>query len=427
MYHISPCFLSPLWQRRTCFLARRMSPNRFSISIIAILSSFLSWEVAVGDVFQLRDGGHVEGVLSDRGSNGEYVIRTTEGALVTFERKQIRRTVQIKDDLLEYQQRSRSLPDTVEAHHRLAEWCSKNRLSRQRKQHLQRVLELEPNDEIARSSLGYQKYKGRWLTRDEIMKDRGLVYYENDYRTTQEIAIRKRSQARENVEADWYKNLRLWRRWLDKRDPQDRAEALTNIQAVSDPAAASSFIKLLEREDDEEIRRLYISVMGELNSAAAVQKLVEISVYDSLPENRQLSLDYLLRHPQPISVTPYTKALKSRDNEIILRAAEALERIGDPEAISPLIDALVTTHKFINPNANPGQMSASFDPSGNGGGGLAMGGKPKVTKRVRRNSEVRRALVELSGGQDFEYDSAAWRRWYVNTQIHDNVDTRRDE
>lgn len=400
---------------------------RLMVLSIAMLACCTSWEAARGDVFVLKDGGQVEGVLTDRGSEGQYVVRTEEGAVITFERRQVRKTVQIKDNLLEYQQRSRSLPDTVEAHHRLAEWCKENRLSRQRKQHLQRVLELEPNDEAARSSLGYQKYQGRWLTREEIMKDRGLVYYENDYRTPQEIAIRKRKKAREEVEADWYKNLRLWRRWLDKRDPDDRNEALANIQAVSDPAAASSLIRLLDKEDDLEIRQLYISVLGELRHGAAVEKLVELSVNDNLREMRELCLDYLVRNHQPVNISRYIKALKSRDNETILRAAEALERIGDPEAISPLIDALVTTHKFVNPNSNPGQMSASFDPSGGGGGGLAMGGKPKVIKVDKQNREVRRALVELSGGQDYNYNSEAWRRWYVNTQIHDNVDTRRDE
>lgn len=396
-----------------------------SLASLALIGT-LFYGVAEGDVIVLKDGGQLTAIQVNRGSKGEYIIRTEEGALLTLERSQVRKVVQIRDNKLEYQQRSRAIPDTVEAHHQLADWCRKNRLSRERKKHFQRVLELEPNDEVARSSLGYQQHKGRWLTRDEIMRESGLVMFEGDYRTPQEIAILKRRQARAQVENDWNKQLRFWRRKLDD-DDRDADDALSNIQSITDPAAAPALIQLLEKEKDLEIQRLYLSVLGELRSAAAIQKLVDLSIYDSSAEIREMCLESLMRNHQPLSLTPYTKALKSRDNEIILRAAEALEQIGDKKAISPLIDALVTTHKYTNPNAAPGQMSASFDPSGRGGGGLAMGGKPKVYEAVMQNREVRRALVELSGGHDYDYNQETWRRWYVNTQIHDNVDTRRDE
>jgi hypothetical protein len=109
------------------------------------------------------------------------------------------------------------------------------------------------------------------------------------------------------------------------------------------------------------------------------------------------------------------------------RAGEALGMIGDAAAISPLIDALVTTHKYqLSPGANPGQISADF--GGSGGGGLSMGGKgPAIVKNDETNQGVLRALVKLSGKQNFDYDEQAWRNWYVDLQMRQHANARRDQ
>ena len=391
--------------------------------ILTLLMLCLICGTAQGDVFLLRDGGQFSGVLVERGDEGEYVVRSDAGVMVTLTRRQVRKVVALKDNLLEYQQRSRSMTDTVEAHHEMADWCKANQLSRQRKHHLQRIIELDPGDQLARSSLGYQKHKGQWLTRQQIMEERGLTFYEGDYRTPQEIALRQRRNAIEEAENQWYQDLRYWRRKLGGRS--DASEALASIESVREPMAAPALLRLLDQEDDPEIRQLYLSVLGELRHPAAVEKMVQTSLYDEVPEIREMCLDSLLRNHLPINITAYTKALKSRENRVILRAAVALERIGNAEAISPLIDALVTRHKFSN-NTNPGQMNVAFSPSG-GGGGMVMGGGPQFRYEEMQNREVRMALVQLSNGQDYEFNEEAWRRWYVNTQIHDNIDTRRDQ
>jgi hypothetical protein len=155
---------------------------------------------------------------------------------------------------------------------------------------------------------------------------------------------------------------------------------------------------------------------------------VQLALEEPSLEVRQRCLDDLLRVHQPVSITPFVKALNERKNtnNVIQNAAEALERLGNPAAISPLIDSLVTTHRVANRSAPPGEMNAAFDPSG-GGGGLTMGGGKKTYKENFQNGSVRRALNELSGGQDFEYNEQHWRHWFVNQQAREYVDARRDE
>ncbi len=395
--------------------------------LLALASTLLLHSSAAwGDVFELTGGGQVTGILVERGEDESYVIHTDSGAAVTLDKSQVRKVTPIDDDLLEYNERSRSLPDTVEAHRELAKWCKAHRLSKLVDHHLERILQLDPSDEQARLSLGYQEYQGRWLTRDQIMEARGLRMYEGAYRTQQDIALREQEKRRKTAETDWYRSIATWRRWLNNRDRRAE-EALQNIREIRDPYAAPALVKLLDKEDNLQVRQLYLSALGELQHPAAVQKLVELSLEDPDREFRQQCLDHLLRAHRPVSLTPYVKALKSSDNAVVLRAAEALKRIGDPAAISPLIDALVTTHKYDNPDAAPGDFNASFSPGGGGAGFSFGGGGNKVVKADVQNAEVRMALLELSRGQDFQYNEKAWRRWFVNQQVHDTVDARRDQ
>ncbi len=127
-----------------------------------------------------------------------------------------------------------------------------------------------------------------------------------------------------------------------------------------------------------------------------------------------------------IDISPYVKALHSKDNEIVNIAAEALGQIGNPEAISALIDALITRHKFAL--VSQGELSASFSPDGSGGAGLSAGNKPKFVEEDVENVAVRRALIALSGDQDFGFNKIAWGRWYENERSQQvYVDPRRDE
>ncbi len=381
-----------------------------------------------GEVFELKSGGQISGTVVNRGEHGEYFVRSDDGAQLTLSRRQVARVIEADDFDLQYEQRCRTLPDTIEAHRELAAWCKENRCSKLCKVHLQRILELDPADEAARLSLGYQLYRGRWLTRDEMMAARGMRKYDGDYRTPQDIALRESTKQRERVENDWFQQIRVWVNWLDKRRGAEAAQLIANVK---DPLAAPAIVKLLGKAKDHRVRELLTATLAELNSPLTVTTLVDFSLNDPDPEVRLQCLDYLLRYHRPINLEPYVQALNDRkySNEIINRAAVALSRIGNPAAISPLIDALVTTHSVPNVNATPGNINPTF---GNGpgasGGGLSMGGqKNKTIRKNISNFKVRQALIDLSGGQDFEFNEQTWRRWFVKTQKPQYVDARRDQ
>ena len=46
---------------------------------------------------------------------------------------------------------------------------------------------------------------------------------------------------------------------------------------------------------------------------------------------------------------------------------------------------------------------------------------------MTQQPKYKRALVKLSGNQNFEYDEPAWRAWYVDMQARNHVNPRRDK
>ena len=405
--------------------------RRLSIAVACCVA--LSTPLAVrADIFELKDGGEVVGSPVDRTKADDYVVRTADGSEVTVAKSALQRIVKQDEAAAEYRSKSRATPDTVEAHRELAAWCRARKMIHEADHHLARVAELDPNDEVARRSLGYQRVGNRWLTSDEVMKARGLVFFDGKYRTSQDVAIRERDKAASSTNIDWFQQLKLWRTWLGGRRADRAAQAQANILAINDPQAAPALIRVMSDEPEGDVFEMFLRVLSQLDHPAALQTLVACSLDPTVhPEIRAQCRDFLVRMPRPVPIVPFVQALKSKDNKVVNLAGLALGQLGNPAAVSPLIDALVTTHKYsLQPEGSGGdQITAGFgSPGAGGGGGLSMGGNgPKIETRVESNEKVHQALMKLSGKQNFEYDEQAWRAWYVDTQMRQHVNSRRDQ
>ena len=105
---------------------------------------------------------------------------------------------------------------------------------------------------------------------------------------------------------------------------------------------------------------------------------------DQVEEVRLTCLDRLQTKKRPDVVAYFVGKLKDRkrNNEIVNLAGVALGRMKDPSAIGPLIDALVTVHKFkIAKPGGDGTTSSTFGSGPGGrsmGGGMSAGGGPTI-------------------------------------------------
>jgi HEAT repeats/PBS lyase HEAT-like repeat len=388
-----------------------------------------SWDGkhARADVIELNNGGRIEGQLvdPDRDSSADYTILTASGGRITVARSEVARIVRRSPAEEEYERRAQAAADNADAHWQLAQWCRENDLRDQYRDQLARVLELDPNHEQARQALGQQKNDSKWMSRDEIMAARGMVWYDGRYRTRQQIELLEQTKQTRTTEADWSNRLKRWRRWLTGRR-QDRAdEALREIRSIRDPQAAPAIVDLLRDEQDPAVKHLLIDVAAGIDDPQAADALVTLSLSDPNDEIRYQCLEYLIKSGRPGIAAPYIRALKNPDNVIVNRAAEALQTIGDRNAISPLIGALVTKHKFQTSGGSPDQHSYIFTPSGGTAMNFGSSGPKFVTQEVE-NRSVLTALVKLSGGVSFGYNQQQWRGWLAAQEKANPVDVRRD-
>jgi HEAT repeat protein len=159
------------------------------------------------------------------------------------------------------------------------------------------------------------------------------------------------------------------------------------------------------------VRLAYLEALSHIRTPDAVATLIGTARDHPDRETRFAAVERLVVIGPHQAVSPLVAGLASADNAQVNRSAEALGRLGLPEAIEPLIAALETKHMTVSGGGQPaGSTSATFTPAG---GGLSMGGGPKPKLVAVRNDRVLEALVALTG-QNFEWEAAAWRAWLAN-------------
>ena len=395
-----------------------------SLPSICGLALVATASVACADVVQLTSGARLTGKLPQDQSRTTLTIQLEGGGRVTLDRNQVASVSAEPAALVEYRKRAPTAPDTVASQLALAEWCRQRKLGDEYRRHLNRVVQLDPEHEQARTALGHQKHAGQWLSRAQLMAVRGMVRFEGAYRTRQEVALLERSQRAKKNFADWKDRLKRWRRDLGDRDPRESAQAIANYQKLTDPAAGSALAAQLLAERDPSTKQLLIQTAAQVRTPATARALTKLSLEDEDEEVRLVCLEHLSRANTPGLAEPFIRALRSKSNAMVNRGALALKQLESRSAIAPLIDALVTEHRFkVGEDSGGGDR---YDFNAASGGFKFGGGGTKIIKRELKNPQVLSTLVYLTQ-ENYGYDQPAWRAWLASGSNESPLDIRRDK
>jgi len=254
----------------------------------------------------------------------------------------------------------------------------------------------------------------------ELMTARGFVRYRGMWRTVQEIELIERSDRVNLAQKEWNVRLERLRKRLD--DPRQAEAAVEEIREIADPCAVPALAAALGKERMPRVRADYVEALSHIRGPEAMTTLVSVAVDHADPETRILAAERLVDIGPEMAAQAIAGALGGADNARINRAAEALGRLGSASAVGPLIGALETEHMLVAGGGAPeGSTTATFTPSG---GGLSMGGGPKRQKTRVQNQRVLEALVKITG-ENFDWNTAAWRAWQANRQSPPDFDPRR--
>ena len=199
-------------------------------------------------------------------------------------------------------------------------------------------------------------------------------------------------------------------------------------------------IRFLCEDSRRDLRLMGASLLSKLSGGKAASGLVKLALFDVDPEVRYTSLNAIGSDKFEQAQAAFIKELRSEYNTIVSRAAAALGRVGDERAIAPLIDALVTTHRYSVPtNERPG-TSYSYRTDGTFGGNssnlppeveaamrtgqLPQGAivldstAPAAPKKLvlvkvdHWNQDVLASLQKITK-RDFGYDERTWHLWWA--------------
>lgn len=409
--------------------------SRFSSAAVALAAGFvLSCALsqrALAEIVLLKSGARVEGeILNPTRGEGELLeVIPVEGLKLLLAPTQVKGVLVQSKVLKEYETAVLGMADTLEAHLAMSQWCLDAGLTDQRKYHLGQVIKHDPNHEAARAALGYSKIGSSWMTQNEYMRRQGYILSGGAYRLPQEIELGKRARQWELDTKAWRKNIRMWFSWLAGKG-KGAEQALENLRGIRDEAAAPALAEALaDPHLPRYLRLLCLDVLTRFPPNYYTSTLIRVAMADPDQEMSEKCLDVLREQRSQQALATFVKGLKAKSNVVVNRSAQCLQGLGDPAATVPLIDALVTSHKFIVASGAPGGMAAGFGGAdGDGGlGGLSMGPKTKIISRNLENQSVLSALTNLHQGINYDFNEAQWKAWYIQSHTSSDVNLRRGE
>jgi hypothetical protein len=407
-------------------------------AIAAVLSVALAVSGARGDIARLANGGEVRGsFLSDPNVKTPLAMETILGGRIVLPAEAVtsrsRRSAEVED----YVTRSRSIPHTVEAHWELAEWCKARQLTSQREEQLEALLEVDPTHAASHRGLDHMLYQGQWMTRDEAMREQGYIKYKGKYLTQQEIDLREKTSAQRQAEQAWYPKVRLWKGWILGNHTGRQIDGLQQLKNVADEDAVPALREFLSDAPQLPLRQIYVERLTAMRGVKPVASLVRTSLLDVDSALRQAAFEGLGDDQREAAIPYYVDALTDANNVVINRAAVALGVIGDFKVVPALTRALVTSHKVAYDIPVPDTVSIGQSPDGRYSLGSRGSGLPpnielmlrtgqlpygvqvnsqvktrRVSVRVNVNNEQVLASLKKLTTQDFGYDESAWQTYW---------------
>lgn len=149
----------------------RAQPARESLSLAEqVLKAELKGDLEERSrlVLDLREGGTADALALSIGGK----VRDREGWKSVEEIVEKNRQLPAID---RYERFRSGQPDTLQGHINVAQWCRRAGLDAQQSAHWHRVLQIDPNHQLARTELGHRLIDGAWVSPEDLARLRQQV------------------------------------------------------------------------------------------------------------------------------------------------------------------------------------------------------------------------------------------------------------
>jgi len=280
---------------------------------------------------------------------GDVRIQLLSGAEVTVASASVERIERRPVRFEEYEHRARKLPDTLDAHWDMAEWCRTNTLPAQRDAHLERVLEFDPEHRKAHYGLGHTFQDGHWMTReeyDQLKRDQGYVKYDGRWVPEEKLDDIRAREQRTQAELDWFPKVRVWLKQATGTHPSRAADGLANLRNIRSPDAVPALVQFLGESPSPDVRSMFLTLAEQIGGPRLAVPLAALAVHDEVLGLREQSLRMITEEQHELAQRYLISELRDPLNTVVRRSGNVLGRVGNEDAVPALIHALVTTHSY---------------------------------------------------------------------------------
>ncbi len=318
----------------------------------AVLLSGVRW-VSAADTVILRGGKSLSGLIVDHRSDELAIkLRSSHGEMPVL-RSTVERVERDADMEVRYWLAREYFDETAEGMLDLALWCQANKLEDERDEHLNTVLQLDPNHAEARKLLGYVRRGREWVLKEAATdtndvqgrKEAALAGEasrpDQDRRVNLEQARRRQEILRKQQELN--KTVVRLVSWLESKNAEQVQQARAGLTEIRDQLAIGPLTKAMGTANDSNRLRL-MQTISQIPSTEASYALAIAAVVDLSNDSRFLAVELLKNRPEQKDryLPVIAQGLRSEKPGIIYNAAEALTELGQKGAIPRLIDSLQT-------------------------------------------------------------------------------------
>lgn len=202
-----------------------------------------------------------------------------------------------RTSLVAYRSARAKAPETIEGQLELADLCAKRKLADQERAHLTKVLELDPDNAMARKRLGFVRVDNVWLSESEIKLSGKAA-------DLAAAALKK-----------WLPKLQTIQRGFERRDPRQREAAAKLVKAIDDTAAIPAMEVVLSTAHPEAAQAV-IDTVVEMNSPEASLSLARHAVMAQWHDTRVAACEALRERDQqsfiPVLLAAMSMPIQSR-------------------------------------------------------------------------------------------------------------------
>src|SRR5262249_49060397 len=141
-------------------------------------------------------------------------------------------------------------------------------------------------------------------------------------------------------QASWSKRIKLLRAGILSGSESRRQQAEVQLAAIKDPAAVTPLMNLLGEESDS-ARLLLAQILGGIDGPEATAALVARILAEPEISVRRATIDEYVRRNESNPSRPFMRALTSKDQLVVGRAASALAALKVTSAVPKLLNSLV--------------------------------------------------------------------------------------